>query len=93
MRHCQAGVPTPLKGYTAIASRTFRRGKEHNVEIPKAMLVERIRSRSGAEKANEADKELPDKVDSEKDAELLKMYDINPEELNEEFEGQAPNAG
>jgi len=63
------------------------------VEIPKAMLVERIRSRSGAEKANEADKELPDKVDSEKDAELLKKYDINPEELNEEFEGQSPNAG
>ncbi len=93
MRHCQAGVPTPLKGYTAIASRTFRRGKEHNVEIPKAMLVERIRSRSGAEKANEADKELPDKVDSENDAELLKKYDINPEELNEEFEGQSPNAG
>ena len=63
------------------------------MEIPKAMLVERIRSRSGAEKANEADKELPDKVDSEKDAELLKKYDINPEELNEEFEGQSPNAG
>ncbi len=63
------------------------------MEIPKAMLVERIRGRSGAEKANEADKELPDKVDSENDAELLKKYDINPEELNEEFEGQSPNAG
>ncbi len=63
------------------------------MEIPKAMLVERIRGRSGAEKANEADKELPDKVDSEKDAELLKKYDINPEELNEEFQGQSPNAG
>ena len=63
------------------------------MEIPKAMLVERIRGRSGAEKANEADKELPDKVDSENDAELLKKYDINPEELNEEFQGQSPNAG
>ncbi len=63
------------------------------MQIPKAMLVERIRGRSGAEKASEADKELPDKVDSENDAELLKKYDINPEELNEEFEGQAPNAG
>ena len=63
------------------------------MEIPKAMIVEQIRSRSGAEKAQEADRELPDKVDTETDAELLSKYDMNPEELNKEFGGQSPAAG
>lgn len=63
------------------------------MEIPKAMLVERIKSNSGAEKANEADKELPDKIDTDTDAELLKKYDIDPAELDADFGGQSPNAG
>ena len=63
------------------------------MEIPKAMIVERIRSRSGAEAANQADNELPDKIDSENDAELLRKYDLDPEELNEEFRDQSPAAG
>jgi hypothetical protein len=37
-------------------------------EIPKAMIVERIRSQQGAQKASEADKELPEKVDTDTDA-------------------------
>lgn len=63
------------------------------MEIPKAMIVERIRSRSGAEKASQADDELPDKIDTDTDAELLQKYDIDPSELDEDFEGQSPNAG
>ena len=47
-------------------------------EIPKAMIVERIRSQQGAQKANEADKELPDKVDTDTDAELLQKYGLDP---------------
>jgi hypothetical protein len=62
------------------------------MEIPKAMIVERIRSREGAEKANEANKELPDKVDSESDAGLLEKYGIRPDELREDFRGQSPAA-
>lgn len=50
-------------------------------EIPKAMVVERIRGLSGAGKASEADKELPDKVDTESDAGLLEKYGIDPNEL------------
>ena len=63
------------------------------VEIPKAMIVEKIRSRSGAEKANEADRELPDKVDTEADANLLAKYDLSPGDLTEDFEGQSPGVG
>ena len=69
----------------------MRRGG--GVEIPKAVIVERIRSRSGAEKANQADDELPDKLDSENDAELLRKYDLDPEELRDDFRGQPPTAG
>ncbi len=63
------------------------------MEIPKAMIVEKIRGRSGAEKANEADKELPDKVDTETDANLLAKYDLSPSEFDEDFGGQSPNVG
>jgi hypothetical protein len=50
-------------------------------EIPKAMIVERIRSQQGTQKANEADKELPDKVDTDTDAELLQKYGLDPSEV------------
>ncbi|MDP9485914.1 MAG: hypothetical protein M3Q49_09060 [Actinomycetota bacterium] len=60
--------------------------------VPKAMVVEQIRSRSGADKANEADKELPDKIDTDNDAGLLQKYGINPDELTEKF-GGAPYIG
>jgi hypothetical protein len=58
-----------------------RRGAR--VEIPKAMIVERIRAQQGAEKANEADGELPDKVDTEEDADLLQKYGLDPAQLTD----------
>ncbi|QIN79907.1 hypothetical protein GBA65_16775 [Rubrobacter marinus] len=63
------------------------------VEIPKAMVVEQIRSRSGAEKASEADKELPDKLDADNDAGLLQKYGISPDELRQQFGGGSPSVG
>ncbi len=53
------------------------------MEIPKAMIVERIRSQQGAEKASEADSELPDKVDTEEDADLLQKYGLDPGQLTD----------
>lgn len=63
------------------------------VEIPKAMVVERIHSRSGAEKANQADDELPDKVDVDNDGGLLQKYELDPEELRDEFQSGSPGVG
>ena len=63
------------------------------MEIPKAMVVEKIRSRSGSEMAERADRELPDKLDTDTDAELLKEFGLDPDELSEEFGGQSPTAG
>lgn len=62
-------------------------------EIPKAMIVEQIRSRSGAEKANEADKELPDKLDTDNDADLLQKYGLSPDEITKQFGGGSPSIG
>jgi hypothetical protein len=39
------------------------------------------RSQQGAQKANEADKELPDKVDTDTNAELLQQYGLDPSEV------------
>jgi hypothetical protein len=47
------------------------------------MIVERIRAQQGAEKANEADGELPDKVDTEEDADLLQKYGLDPDQLTD----------
>ena len=60
--------------------------------IPKAMVIEQIRSRAGAEKANQADKELPDKVDTDNDAGLLEKYGISADELLNQFGGGSPSA-
>jgi hypothetical protein len=72
----------------------YKRGKGSNtVEIPKATLVERIRSRPKA--ADSANDELPDKLDldSDDDARLLRRYDLEPDELREEFGGGSPSTG
>lgn len=63
------------------------------MEIPKAMLVERIRSESGHEAAEKADAKLPDKVDTDSDAGLLRELGVDPNELGDDFRGQSPTAG
>jgi hypothetical protein len=63
------------------------------VEIPKAMVVERIRTQSGPDKANQADNELPDKIDTDTDAEALKKYGLDANELREDLGGQSPSVG
>ena len=65
------------------------------VEIPKATIVERIRGRSGPEAADSANEELPNRLDldSEQDTGLLRRYDIDPDELREEFGEGSPSTG
>ena len=73
-----------MLGETVPANIPFPGGRRGaRVEIPKAMIVERIRAQQGAEKANEADGELPDKVDTEEDADLLQKYGLDPAQLTD----------
>jgi hypothetical protein len=63
------------------------------VEIPKSTLIELIRSRNGAEAADSAEDELPNRLnlDSDQDASLLRKYNLDPDGLREEFGGGSPS--
>ena len=65
------------------------------VEIPKAAVVEHIRSRSGPEAADSANDELPDRIDLDSDTDVgrLRRYDLDPDKLREEFGGGSPSTG
>jgi hypothetical protein len=63
------------------------------VNIPKELVVEQIRSRGQAEMTSRAERELPEKVDPDRDAELLRGFDVDPATLVEGFGGQSPEVG
>lgn len=63
------------------------------MQIPKGMVVERIRASADAATAERADAELPEKVDTERDAELLRRFDVDPQQLADGLGGQAPAIG
>ena len=51
------------------------------MEIPKDKIIQLLRDRGDHDKAAEADRELPDKVDHEEDSNLLEKHGIDPKEL------------
>ena len=57
------------------------------MEIPKDQILELLRNRGDSDKADQADKELPDKVDPERDSGLLSKFGIDPSELLSKFGG------
>jgi hypothetical protein len=63
------------------------------VNIPKELVVEQIRSRGDAEATGRAERELPEKVDPDRDAELLRRFQVDPATLVESFSGQSPEVG
>jgi hypothetical protein len=63
------------------------------MQIPKAMLVERVRSESGSDAAARAEDELPEKVDTESDAELLRSFGLDAQEVEDGLGGQEPAIG
>ena len=57
------------------------------MQIPKDQVLTLIRDRAGDEHAQQATKELPDQVDHEQHADLLKKYNIDPQDLLQRFGG------
>ena len=51
------------------------------MEIPKDKILELLRQRGDDDKAQQADQQLPDQVDTEKHRDLLDQLGINPEDL------------
>jgi hypothetical protein len=63
------------------------------VNIPKELVVSQIRARGDADATARAERELPDKVDPDRDADLLRGFDLDPATLVETFSGQSPEVG
>jgi hypothetical protein len=57
------------------------------MEIPKEKILELLRSRGDQDKAEQADQELPDQVDPERDSGLLSKFGVEPSELLGTFGG------
>jgi len=57
------------------------------MEIPKDKIVELLRDRSQDDKADQADRELPDQVDTEQHADLLSKFGVDPQELAAKLPG------
>ncbi|HZJ52372.1 MAG TPA: hypothetical protein VFF07_16365 [Actinomycetota bacterium] len=62
------------------------------MQIPKEMVVERIRAQADADTASRAESELPDKIDPENDAELLRSFGLDPAALASDTPG-SPGVG
>jgi hypothetical protein len=57
------------------------------MEIPKDQVLDLIRERGGGDQATQAEQELPDQVDTERDAGLLEKFGVNPQDLLGKFGG------
>jgi hypothetical protein len=51
------------------------------MEIPKDKILELLRERGDHDKADQAEQELPDRVDHEQHADLLAKHGVDPKEL------------
>ena len=51
------------------------------MNIDKSQIVELLKSRGDHDKAQQAQSELPDQVDTEKDSSLLSKLGVSPSEL------------
>jgi hypothetical protein len=51
------------------------------MEIPKDKILELLRQRGEHDKAGKAEQELPDQVDTERDAGLLDKLGVDPKDL------------
>lgn len=51
------------------------------MKIDKAQIIDFLKSQGQQDKAGQAESELPEKVDTEKDANLLQKLGINPRDL------------
>ena len=61
--------------------------------VPKEMIVEQVRARGDAADVERAERELGEKVDTERDAQLLAALHVDAKELEGSFDGQSPAVG
>jgi hypothetical protein len=57
------------------------------MEIPKDQVLRFLKERGDSQQAAQAEQELPDQVDTDKDASLLSKFGIDPQELISKYGG------
>jgi hypothetical protein len=60
------------------------------MEIPKDKILELLRERGDHDKASQAEQELPEQVDPDRDAGLLSKLGIDPKDLLGNLGGKIP---
>jgi hypothetical protein len=63
------------------------------MELDKETILNFLRERGESDKAEQASQELPEKVDTDRDAGLLERYGIDVKELLGKFGGGIPGLG
>jgi hypothetical protein len=63
------------------------------MELDKDMILDFLRQRGENDKAEQASKELPDRVDTDRDKGLLDRLGINVQDLLSRFGGGIPGLG
>jgi hypothetical protein len=57
------------------------------VQLDKNMILDLLRERGQQDQASQAEQELPDQVDTDRDAGLLQRFGLDPQELLQKFMG------
>jgi hypothetical protein len=60
------------------------------VEIPKNAVIDFLRERGQSDKAEQAQRELPDQVDPERDSSMLDRFGIDQQDLVQELGDRLP---
>ena len=60
------------------------------MEIPKDKILSMLRERGADDKVQQAEQELPDQVDPERDSGLLAKFGIEPQDLLSKLGGGIP---
>jgi hypothetical protein len=57
------------------------------VQLDKNMILDLLRERGQQDQASQAEQELPDQVDTDKDGGMLQKFGLDPQELIQKFMG------
>jgi hypothetical protein len=57
------------------------------VQLDKNMILDFLRERGQQDQASQAEQQLPEQVDTDRDAGLLQQFGLDPQELMQKFMG------
>jgi hypothetical protein len=58
-----------------------------SVQLDKNMILDLLRERGQGDQASQAEQELPDQVDTDKDSGLLQKFGLDPQDLIQKLAG------